>query len=112
MDKFSFFEKVKIIASSSPKTKHLIGRIGVILVKTPIAEDENGEPDFSDVIDYGVRIEGENYWQSFLPDELESTGEIGKREDYYSGASIRVGVDDKGRGFLLDNNTQSDDETD
>ncbi len=111
MDKFEFFEVVKIISSSNPETKHCVGRVGFIFGKTPIAEDENGVPDYSDVIDYAVVLEGERYSCVFLPDDLESTGEFIDREDYYSDTvSIRVGVDEKGRGFLLDKEPRSEEE--
>ena len=109
MAKFSFFEIVKITSSSNPETERFVGRTGVVIGMTPVREFENGEPDFSDVIDYGLLMDGEKYSWYFFPNELESTGIIGKREDYY-GPSVRVGVNEKGEGFLLDKEPRNEEE--
>jgi len=102
MQKYQFYEKVRVVSSLDAKNEYLIGKIGMIVGMTPIREFENGEPDFSEVIDYLLGIEGESQLLRFLPNEIETVGEFGKHEDYFSDVSVRIGVDDKGRGFVLE----------
>lgn len=110
MKSFVFFEKVKVLTTSTYGNEYLVGKIGVVIGMTPVDEDSMGNPDFSEIVAYRIKFDDEKYSYSFLPEELESTGEIIKKEDYYSGASIRVSVDEKGRGFLLDKEPRSEEE--
>jgi hypothetical protein len=90
--KFTFYEKVRV-CTSDPKKFHLNGEIGVILGMAE-TEDENSWY-------YVLAIRSEKYCRCFYEHELEPTGEYAKREDFYDGTSIRVQVDERGRGSIM-----------
>lgn len=88
--KFDFYENV-IIKCCEKKYQYLNGKKGSVLGKS--ADDKKNWY-------YFVSIEnGESF--SFKEEELESLGTFAKREDFYSGESIRVGVNKKGEGYII-----------
>jgi hypothetical protein len=91
--KFQFYEVVRVL-SNSPELAEIHGETGAILGMT-----EDGEPDF----EYGVFIEpNESVW-SVAESNLESTGIIKQRADFYDDTQvIHVQVDSEGRGTIAD----------
>lgn len=94
--KFDFFERVKIANPLTDKKKraNLKDSLGTVLGK---AQDNNGKWV------YGVSIDNEVSSWSCEEEELLSLGKFAKREDYYSGESIRVGVTKDGEGYIIEN---------
>lgn len=92
--KFDFFERVQIINPLTDKKKraNLKNALGTVLAK---AQDDNGKWF------YGVSIDNEVSSWNCEEAELESLGIFAKREDYYSGESIRVGVTKEGEGYII-----------
>jgi hypothetical protein len=89
--KIRFYEKVKVI--SSQRFPEYIGNTGVVL---GISEDETR------VYSYSVFFPNEPEGISFLPAELEGTGEIVDRSEFYDESDrLRVRVDD-GEGSVAD----------
>ena len=95
--KFNFYERVKI----HPKNPYMISKkkkftnsCGTILAKGLESDGKWG---------YDVSVDYDNgqVW-GFQEDELESLGTFAKRENYYSGESIRVGVNKKGEGYIIE----------
>ena len=94
--KFDFYERVKIINPLTDKKKKskLKNAFGTVMGKT---QNEDGSWG------YGVSIDKDNnlLWRC-SENELESLGTFAKHEDYYSGESIRVGVNKKGEGYIIE----------
>jgi hypothetical protein len=91
--KFDFFEKVRI--KSSERSPELIGKVGAVI---GISSDE------TTVYDYQLAFYDDTESASFLPNELESTGEFGQRSDFYDddeNSRIRVRVDKDGSGHIV-----------
>jgi hypothetical protein len=80
--KFAFYEYVKVI-SPCTRLPAISGREGAILGMSRNEETHNWV--------YSVHILGDESWFCF-EHELISNGRIGKREDFYSGESIRVNL--------------------
>jgi len=93
MPKFDFYEKVKV-QTSDPLKSHLNGEIGTVLGCT---ETEEHQIPFL----YGVLIDSLGRVWSLFENELEPTGQWGKPEDYKTGYSLRVRVDERGRGTIV-----------
>lgn len=91
--KFDFYEKVRI-CTSDPAKSHLKGEIGAVLGRT---ETEDHPAPFL----YGVCIDSLGRVWSFFENELAPTNQWAKREDYYDGSSVRVRVDERGRGEVV-----------
>lgn len=91
--KFGFFERVKIINTIARKKQNLIGKKAVIFGKS---QDDLGKWY------YRIKIENQENAEYVQENELESLGIFAKREDYYSGESIRVGVNKKGEGYIIE----------
>jgi len=93
--KFNFYERVKIAMPLTIKKKKrgLQGALGTIMGK---AQNEDG------TYWYVVSIDKDDckLW-SCAEIELESLGTFAKREDYYSGESVRVGVTKEGEGYII-----------
>ena len=90
--KFDFYEKVRV-QSSDPEKAHLNGEIGTILGRT--------ETDDQKSFLYAVSIDSYRRTWALFEHELESTGQRAKREDYYDGSSVRIRVDERGRGTVV-----------
>jgi hypothetical protein len=89
---FEFYEVVKLRNASSIPSE-LVGREGVIL---GMSSDENGKWYYS------VDIEGVEGNRTCGEDDLESTGEFRRREDFYSGETLKVSVDpETGEGKIV-----------
>ena len=91
--KFGFYEMVKV-QTPDPKKSHLNGEIGAVLGRT----DTEDHPD---PYLYGVSIDSLGRVWAFFESELEPTGQWARREDYYDGSSVRVQVDERGRGTVV-----------
>lgn len=88
--KFDFFENVRIKCLEK-KFTYLNDKHGCIL---GMSEDEKNNWY------YLVSLEnGETF--SFNENELESLNTFGKKGDYYTGESIKVGVTKKGEGYII-----------
>jgi hypothetical protein len=89
---FDFFEKVRIVTSGSAKAA-LNGEIGTVLGRT-LADDAASWF-------YGISVESDGKVWSFSENELTSTGEFSSQEDFFDGSSLRVRVDENGRGTVV-----------
>ena len=89
--KFEFYEKVRII-STTPRAKEVFGEIAAVLGR---AANEQGR------YYYAVFVYRDQICWEFKEEELEATGEFDTRDSFYSGESVRVKVDEKGRGRLV-----------
>lgn len=90
--KFNFYERVKIY----PKVKnaqHLYDTTGTVLGRSQNYDNSWG---------YAVSCDKDLDGWDFQENELQSLGTFAKREDYYSGESIRVGVTKEGEGYIID----------
>ena len=88
--KFNFYERVKILCKNA-LFYYLNNTTGTVLGR--VAGNHGWY--------YSVAIDYNKECMSFYEDELESLGTFAKREDYYSGESIRVGVTEKGEGYII-----------
>ena len=89
--KFRFYEKVRI-SSTDPAKAGINGELGAVL---GMAQADDG------AWSYGVSIYGTGICWSCLENELVATGEYDRRETFYSGESVQVAVDKKGRGRIV-----------
>jgi hypothetical protein len=78
--RFDFYETVRYI-NGEPS---LIGKLGAVLGRS---QDSDG------TWAYAIHVYGESHCFCVAESQLESTGQFGKREDFYSGDSIRVSLD-------------------
>ena len=90
--RFQFYEIVRV-ASSQPELAEIHGERGAIL---GMSEDDQG------TFGYAVFIYRDEICWSLTEDELEETGEFSRREEFYDDTSIRVRVDQHGRGWIVD----------
>jgi hypothetical protein len=89
--KFKFYEKVRI-SSAAPAKAKVIGELGAVL---GMAQGEDGRWS------YAVSIYSTGISWSCWENELVPTGEFDRRETFYSGDSVQVAVDKKGRGRIV-----------
>ena len=89
----AFYEKVRVLDSA--EDVEIRGKYGWVL---GVSADDEAQL----ILDYQVHFDEVETGYGIPPDDLEGTGEIAPREKFYSGESIRVRVDDKGRGWLAD----------
>src|SRR5262245_60778396 len=87
--KYDFYEKVHV-ATSNPDAQEVNGELAAVLGK---AQNDIGQWCYA-VFIYSTR----ECW-SLREEELLATGEFDRRETFYDGASVRIGVDDIGSGF-------------
>ncbi len=87
--KFDFYENVKVV-TKDPSLEKINGRKSVILGKT-LTEDGEWY--------YAIGISGENGWCAMEYD-LISLGTFSNKEEFYSGESVKVHVNEDGEGFL------------
>lgn len=91
--KFQFYEVVRI-KSNSAELAEIHGEKGSIL-----GISEHGEPEY----EYGVFIDRDEVVWSVSEQDLEATGVFLHRADFYNdNVSIRVQVDEQGRGNIAD----------
>jgi len=90
--KFKFYEVVEILAHPSVR-KELVGCFGAILGRS---EGESGWI-------YAISITGVKNATCISEEFLRSTGQVMKREDFYTGETVHVTVDPKtGRGKVVE----------
>jgi Immunity protein 31 len=89
---FDYYEEVRI-KSLDPEKAHLNGRVGVVLGRT---ETEDKSSWY-----YAINLHSEEQGWCFFETELEPTGNKFRREDFYDGTSIRVQVDERGKGRIV-----------
>lgn len=90
--RFNFYEEV-VVESTDSSLAEITGKTGVIL---GMAEPMEGRED-----EYGVLIYAtDEVWQ-MSEANIRSTGRVRKREDFYDGSSIRIAVDENGRGTIV-----------
>jgi len=94
-NKFNFYEIVRIV-SDKPKHAEINGATGVVAGMAQ--NEETGRWT------YGVSIDKlDGLVRRMDEDSLVSIGVVGKREDFYTGESIKVRVDPKtGEGYIVD----------
>lgn len=83
--KFQFYEVVRLAPTRSEQ-KALAGGEGVVL---GMAANEAGEWS------YAVSVTGTDSTRSFEEEDLESTGRIRTREEFYPGGALRVSREGK-----------------
>ena len=86
--KFQFYERV-VVLRDAPE---IFGKIGSVLGR---AQADDG------TWLYAVFVAGPNEAWDVAESDLESTGIVDKREDFYSGQSVRVRVGKSGRGTMI-----------
>jgi hypothetical protein len=89
--KFKFYEKVRI-SSSAPGKAKVNGELGAVL---GMAQGEDGRWS------YAVSVYSTGRTCSCWENELVPTGEFDRRETFYTGDSVQVAVDKKGRGRIV-----------
>ncbi len=87
--RYEFYQEVQV-RTSDPKKSHLNGRIGVVFGRTETSENTSWG--------YGVQLQDKCWF--FYEYEIQPTGRQFRREDFYDGSSVRVRVDENGRGNL------------
>jgi hypothetical protein len=93
LPRFDFYERVRFTATAGMVRK-LKSRTGYVLGRSV---------DDSGAWGYAVLIEGKDETWNFGEDQLSSTGEFAKREDFYDGSSVRVRVEKNGAGQIISN---------
>lgn len=89
--RYEFYEKVRVTSQAGDKVK-VNGQIGAVLGRVQMA-DRNWY--------YTVHIYSTDTSWCFFEHELSPTGEQASREDFYDGSSVRVKVDEQGRGSIV-----------
>jgi len=89
--KFKFYEKVRI-SSTAPAKAKVNGELGAIL---GMAQGDDGKWS------YAVSVYSTGTCWSCWENELVPTGEFDRRETFYTGDSVQVAVDKKGRGRIV-----------
>lgn len=95
--KFGYYEKVRVRSSDTGKS-HLNGEIGAVLGLTTTSDQRS--------FLYAVSLDSSGRTWALFEDELESTGQWAEREDYFDGSTVRVRVDERGRGSLAPSESQ------
>lgn len=91
LPKFQFYEIVSV-SSTRPELAEIYGQTGAIL---GMADDEKGN------FYYGVFLDSEGVCWSIAEPDLTSTGMVSERCAFYDdNQSLRVQVDEQGRGML------------
>jgi hypothetical protein len=89
--RYAFYEKVRVDSRASEKAK-VNGQIGAVLGRVQM---ENGAWYYT-VYVYST----ETSW-CFFEHELLPTGEQASRDDFFDGSSVRVHVDEEGKGSIV-----------
>ncbi len=91
--KFDFYEKV-IINSENPNLKKINGELCAVIGKVFWTEKNKWL--------YSIHLYNSDEGWDVSEEDLVSTGEFDKRESFYSGESIRVKVNEKGEGEIVE----------
>jgi hypothetical protein len=89
--RYGFYEKVRVNSQASEKAK-VNGEIGAVLGRV---QTENG------TWYYTIYLYSTETSSCFFEHELSPTGEHASRDDFYDGSSVRVRVDEEGRGSIV-----------
>jgi len=95
--RFAYYEKVRV-RTTDPAKAHLNGEVGAVLGRTDTQDKTSWY--------YAVSLYTQQRSWCFFEHELEPTGEHAKREDFYDGTSMRVRVDEHGRGTIVESKSQ------
>jgi hypothetical protein len=87
---FDFYERVRVV-SDRPELAPIRGEIGAV-----VGRSESGSH-----CGYAVWIYKEQECWDVMESELEPTGESDSRESLYGGESVRIAVDEGGRGRVV-----------
>jgi hypothetical protein len=93
--KYNFYEKVWVV-SCAPGTRTVEGELAAVLGRVP---DERGNWF------YGIHVYSTGEGWDVAEYELQSTGEFDRRETFYADTSLRVRVDEQGRGSVAQPDT-------
>jgi hypothetical protein len=88
---YEFYEKVRVASQACDKAK-VNAQTGAVLGRV---QTEDG------TWYYTVYIYSTKTSWCFFEHELSPTGEKASREDFYDGSSVRVTVDEQGRGSIV-----------
>jgi hypothetical protein len=99
---FKQYEMVRV-NSTDPAKRTVAGQRGVIL---GCAEKESGGWY------YTAHVESDSCCWCFDEDELVSLGQFADVSDFYDGSSMRVAVDDEGRGTIVSDPDPNGEDTD
>jgi hypothetical protein len=86
---FQFYEQVRVLAGRKSHAA-IVGKLGIIA-----GRDQGDDGRWT----YAVAVEGDDTW-SIDGRYLEPTGRVFTRDALYSGESVKVRVDAKGRGQI------------
>jgi len=86
---FDFYAEVRVRNADSP----FAGNRGVVFGRV---ETEDQSTWY-----YSIDFTNTTGQSCFYESELEATGVVYKREDFYDGTSVRIGVDKRGRGYVV-----------
>lgn len=93
---YAFYEVVRVV-STSPDKQKIRGLEGAILGKSKNDKGEWG---------YAVYIYELSECWDLMHDELEDTGKMDQRENFYDGTRVKVTVDPvTGEGRIVDSNS-------
>ncbi len=95
--RFDFYQEVLVCTNEAERLR-LNGKVGVVLGRS---NSEDGKIWY-----YVLSFKDEPETWYFGEGELEPTGKWFSREDFYDGSSVRVRVDEKGRGSIVDEDEQ------
>lgn len=85
--RFEFYEKVRVVCADNSLNRE----VGAVLGRS---QDEKGGWH------YAVAFCSEDKCVMFAEEDLAATGEFTERQEFYDGSSLRVFVDEHGRGRL------------
>jgi hypothetical protein len=85
-----FYEKVLVLDTADEP--ELRGRFGYVIGTS----EEDGI-----VHQYAVVFDGDEHMVLMTPEQIAGTGQIEARERFFSDATIRVRVDEQGRGHIV-----------
>jgi hypothetical protein len=93
--KYEFYEKVRVVIHA-PHTRTVSDELAAVVGR---AQDECG------AWFYGIYVYSTGAGWDVAENELRSTGEFDRRETFYANASVRVRVDEQGRGSVAQPDT-------
>lgn len=87
--RFGFYEKVNVACPANP----VDGELGAVLGRS---QGNDGQWN------YAIHIYSHGVSFSLSEKHLVSTGEFAERQEFYDGSSMKVRVDERGRGHISD----------
>ncbi len=92
---YKFYERVRVV-SPAPGMRKINGELAAVVGRVP---DENG------CWFYSIHVYSSGEGWDVAEYELRSTGEFDRRETFYADTSLRVRVDEQGRGSVAQPDT-------